>query len=62
MRRFIADGLRIPTSSLVLYEWWGGPRLPDELRDQGRCFREPRRSRSTGLSQTVSAPYQPHFF
>jgi len=34
MRRFIADGLRISTSSLVLDEWWGGPRLPDELRDQ----------------------------
>jgi hypothetical protein len=34
MRHFIADGLRVPTSSLVLYECWGGPRLQDELRDQ----------------------------
>jgi len=34
LRRFIADGMRIGASSLVLYEWWGGPRVPAELRDQ----------------------------
>jgi len=34
LRRFIADGIRIATSSLVLYEWLRGPRRPEELRDQ----------------------------
>jgi predicted nucleic acid-binding protein len=38
LRRFIADGIRIAASSLVLYEWWRGPRLPDELRDQEALF------------------------
>jgi len=33
-RRFVADGTRLGASSLVLYEWWRGPRLPEELRDQ----------------------------
>jgi len=34
LRRMIADGDRIGTSSLVLYEWWRGPREPEELRAQ----------------------------
>jgi len=38
LRRFIADGIRIAASTLVLYEWWRGPRLPDELRDQEALF------------------------
>jgi predicted nucleic acid-binding protein len=33
-RRFVADGVRLGASSLVLYEWWRGPRRPEELRDQ----------------------------
>jgi predicted nucleic acid-binding protein len=34
LRRFISDGERMGTSTLVLYEWWRGPRTGHELRDQ----------------------------
>ena len=34
MRDWIRDGERLGLSSLVLYEWWRGPRTPEELRDQ----------------------------
>ena len=31
LRHFIADGERLGVSSIVLYEWWRGPRTKDEL-------------------------------
>jgi predicted nucleic acid-binding protein len=34
LRRFVVDGERLGASTLVLYEWWRGPRTQDELRDQ----------------------------
>jgi len=34
LRDWIRDGERLGLSSLVLYEWWRGPRTPEELRDQ----------------------------
>jgi predicted nucleic acid-binding protein len=34
LRRFIVDGERLGASTLVLYEWWRGPRTVPELRDQ----------------------------
>lgn len=38
LRAAIADGERIAFSSLVLYEWLRGPRLPEELRAQEGLF------------------------
>jgi predicted nucleic acid-binding protein len=34
LRGFIADGMRLGISTLVLYEWWRGPRNRQELDDQ----------------------------
>ena len=34
LRRFVSDGERLGASTLVLYEWWRGPRTEHELRDQ----------------------------
>lgn len=34
LRRFVADGERLGVSSIVLYEWWRGPRTDDELDAQ----------------------------
>jgi len=34
LRRFVADGIRLGVSTIVLYEWWRGPRLRQELADQ----------------------------
>jgi predicted nucleic acid-binding protein len=34
LRQFIADGERLAVSSIVLYEWWRGPRTKDELEVQ----------------------------
>lgn len=34
LRRFVADGERLGVSSIVLYEWWRGPRTNDELEIQ----------------------------
>jgi predicted nucleic acid-binding protein len=34
LRRFVADGERLGASTIVLYEWWRGPRTAEELRDQ----------------------------
>lgn len=31
LRAFIADGERLAVPTLVLYEWWRGPRLEEEL-------------------------------
>ena len=38
MREFIRDGIRLGVSSLVLYEWWRGPRTAQELEDQQTLF------------------------
>lgn len=38
LRRFTADGLRLGLSSVVLYEWWRGPRTQQELDDQETLF------------------------
>jgi len=38
LRRTIHDGERILLSSLVLYEWLRGPRLPQELAAQESLF------------------------
>jgi|SRR4051812_48379186 predicted nucleic acid-binding protein len=34
LRGFIADGMRIGVATMVLYEWWRGPRTRQELDDQ----------------------------
>lgn len=34
LRDFIAQGERVVVPSLVLYEWWRGPRLDEELEAQ----------------------------
>ena len=34
LRRWIADGERLAVSTIVLYEWWRGPRTRAELEDQ----------------------------
>ena len=34
LRTFVQDGIRLGVSSLVLYEWWRGPRRDEELQDQ----------------------------
>ncbi len=34
LRRFVADGERLGVSSIVLYEWWRGPRTEQELDAQ----------------------------
>lgn len=38
MRGFIRDGERLAVPTLVLYEWWRGPRLPEELDIQEALF------------------------
>ena len=34
MRAFVSDGCRIGVSTIVLYEWWRGPRRAAEIEDQ----------------------------
>jgi predicted nucleic acid-binding protein len=34
LRGFVQDGIRIGVSTIVLYEWWRGPRTEVELADQ----------------------------
>ena len=34
LRRLVADGERLGVSSIVLYEWWRGPRTENELEIQ----------------------------
>lgn len=34
LRAFIADGERLAVPALVLYEWWRGPRLEEEMAAQ----------------------------
>ena len=38
MREFIAEGERLVLPALVLYEWWRGPRQPEELAAQEALF------------------------
>lgn len=38
MRGFIEDGERLVLPALVLYEWWRGPRSPEELEAQEALF------------------------
>jgi predicted nucleic acid-binding protein len=38
LRRAIADGERVVVPALVLYEWWRGPRRPEELVAQEALF------------------------
>lgn len=38
LRRAIADGERVAVTTLVLYEWLRGPRLPEELAAQESLF------------------------
>ena len=38
LRSLIEEGERIFIPSLVLYEWWRGPRLPEELEAQEALF------------------------
>jgi len=34
LRGLIADGFRLGVSTMVLYEWWRGPRTPGQIADQ----------------------------
>ena len=38
LRRFVSDGIRPGVCTLVLYEWWRGPRTPLELAHQEALF------------------------
>jgi predicted nucleic acid-binding protein len=38
LRAWIHDGERVGVSTLVLYEWWRGPRRREELSDQETLF------------------------
>lgn len=38
LRSLIEEGERIVIPSLVLYEWWRGPRVPEELEAQEALF------------------------
>ena len=38
LRSLIEQGERIVIPSLVLYEWWRGPRLPEEIEAQESLF------------------------
>lgn len=38
LRGFISDGIRLGLSTIVLYEWWRGPRTPQELDNQEALF------------------------
>ena len=38
LRRFIRDGMRLGVSTIVLFEWWRGPRSREELHDQETFF------------------------
>jgi predicted nucleic acid-binding protein len=38
LRGFVGDGIRLGISTLVLYEWWRGPRTEQELQDQQTLF------------------------
>jgi predicted nucleic acid-binding protein len=40
LRRLIADGERLAVPTLVLYEWWRGPRRNEELVTQEALFPE----------------------
>ena len=35
---FVREGRRVGVSTLVLYEWWRGPRTDEELSDQEMLF------------------------
>jgi len=54
LRRFVSDGERLGVSSIVLYEWWRGPRTEDELDAQEALF--PARNASTfGVTEAALA-------
>lgn len=38
LRELIEDGRRLAVPTLVLYEWWRGPRLPEEIQAQEALF------------------------
>jgi predicted nucleic acid-binding protein len=38
LRGFISDGIRLGLCTIVLYEWWRGPRTPQELAHQEGLF------------------------
>lgn len=38
MRRLIEEGERLVLPTMVLYEWWRGPRTPEELAAQEALF------------------------
>jgi len=52
LRRAIHRGERLVVPTLVLYEWWRGPRLPEELAAQEALF--PRES-SVAFGQDEAA-------
>ena len=38
LRHLIHDGSQMELCTIVLYEWWRGPRTREELNDQERLF------------------------
>jgi predicted nucleic acid-binding protein len=38
LRQRVRDGLRLGLCTIVLYEWWRGPRTEEELQDQEALF------------------------
>jgi predicted nucleic acid-binding protein len=38
LRERVRDGVRLTVCTLVLYEWWRGPRTEEELEDQDVLF------------------------
>ena len=54
LRGFIRDGIRLGVSTLVLYEWWRGPRTDEELADQEALFPS-RTALAFGLAEATLA-------
>jgi predicted nucleic acid-binding protein len=38
LRERVRDGIRLGVSTIVIYEWWRGPRSDEELADQELLF------------------------
>ena len=56
IRAALARGEAIQLPSLVLYEWWRGPRRPEELEAQQRLF-PPERSIPFGPQEAEAAAH-----
>ena len=54
LRQFVADGERLGVSSIVLFEWWRGPRTDQEL-DAQEALLPARMASSFGVAEATLA-------